>query len=119
MDEKYLKCNTDITLILNYATQIGRLCENVIVELKLKERNKQDFKSAIKASKLIHSLITGITNYEMRKEIHSKTTDNFETGVFDNIMFNIGQMSDQQRNIADEVMSAILEGTFTIKKDDE
>ena len=119
MDEKYLKCNTDITLILNYATQIGRLCENVIVELKLRERNKQDFKSAIKASKLIHSLITGITNYEMRKEIHERTTNNYETGVFDNIMFNFGQMSDEQRNLADEVCNEILNGTLKINRDNE
>ena len=117
MDEKYLKSNTDITLILNYATQISRLCENVIVELGLRENHKRDFKSAITASNKVHSLITGITNYQMRKEIHSRTTENYETGVFDNIMFNFGQMSDEQRNLADEVLTAILEGTFKVEKE--
>ena len=119
MDKKYLKSNTDITLILTYATQISRLCENVIVELGLRERHKQDFKSAITASKKVHSLITGITNYELRKEIHNRTTDNYETGAFDNIMFNFGQMSDEQRNIADEVCNEILNGTLKINRENE
>jgi hypothetical protein len=117
MDQKYLKSNTDITLILNYATQISRLCENVILELGLTERHKKDFKFAINCANKVHSVITGITNYEMRKEIHSRTTENYETGVFDNIMHNFGQMSDQQRNLADDVISAILDGTFKIDKE--
>ena len=116
MDEKYLKSNTDITLILNYAIQISRLCENVILDLGLTERHKKDFKFAINCANKVHSVITGITNYEMRKEIHSRTTENYETGVFDNIMFNFGQMSDEQRNLADEVLSAILQGTFKVDK---
>jgi hypothetical protein len=119
MSDKFLKSNTDITLILTYATQISRLCENVIVDLQLKEKHKKDFKSAITAANLIHSLITGITNYEMRKEIHERTTNNYETGVFDNIMFNFGQMSDEQRNLADEVCNEILNGTLKINRDNE
>ena len=119
MNDKYLKSNTDITLILTYATQITRLCENVILDLGLTERHKKDFKFAINCANKIHSVITGITNYEMRKEIHERTTNNYETGAFDNIMFNIGQMSDEQRNIADEVLGAILEGTFKINRENE
>jgi len=119
MNDKYLKSNTDITLILTYATQISRLCENVVLELQLKKDHKTSFKSSIKAAKLIHSLITCVTDYNMRKEIHERTTNNYETGAFDNIMFNIGQMSDNQRNIADEVLEAILEGTFKINRENE
>jgi hypothetical protein len=119
MDEKYLKCNTDITLILTYATQISRLCENVIIELGLKEDYKRDFKDSIKASKKIHSLITSATNYEMRKKIHERTTDNYETGVFDNIMFNIGQMNDEQRNIADNILNEILNNNLKINAENE
>ena len=51
--------------------------------------------------------------------ISCRTTDNFETGVFDNIMFNIGQMSDEQRNLVDEILSEILEGTLKINRADE
>jgi len=119
MSDKFLKSNTDITLILTYATQISRLCENVIVDLQLKEKHKKDFKSAITAANLIHSLITGITNYKMRKEIHERTTNNYETGVFDNLMFNFGQMSDEQRNLADEICNEILNGTLKINRDNE
>ena len=116
MNPRYLKSNTDITLILTYATQISRLCENVIIDLGLKKDYKTDFKNAITASKKIHSLITGVTNYEMRKQIHERTTNNYETGAFDNIMFNIGQMNDEQRNLADEVLTEILNGTLKINR---
>jgi len=119
MSDKFLKSNIDITLILTYATQISRLCENVIVDLGLSKDYKTDFKDAIKASNKIHSLITGVTNYEMRKEIHNRTTDNYETGVFDNMMFNFGQMSDEQRNLADEVCNEILNGTLKINRDND
>jgi hypothetical protein len=119
MDPKYLKSNTDITLILTYATQISRLCENVILDMQLTKDYKTDFKDAIKASNKIHSLITGITNYEMRKEIHERTTNNYDTGAFDNIMFTIGQMSDEQRNLADEVLSEILNGTLKINRNND
>ena len=47
MDKKYLKSNTDITLILIYATQISRLCENVILDLQLKKNLKKDFQDAL------------------------------------------------------------------------
>ena len=119
MDAKYLKSNTDITLILTYATQISRLCENVILDMQLTKDYKTDFKDAIKASNKIHSLITGITNYEMRKEIHERTTNNYDTGAFDNIMFTIGQMSDQQRNLADEILTEILNNTLKINRENE
>ena len=119
MNDKYLKSNTDITLILTYATQISRLCENVILDLQLTKGFKKDFQDAIQSANRIHKLIASVTNYEMRKEIHERTTNNYETGAFDNIMFNIGQMSDQQRNIADEVLEAILQGTFKINREDE
>jgi len=119
MSDKFLKSNTDITLILTYATQISRLCENVIVDLQLTKDYKTDFKDSITAAKKIHSLITGVTNYEMRKEIHNRTTNNYETGVFDNLMFNFGQMSDEQRNIADEVCNEILNGTLKINRDND
>jgi hypothetical protein len=119
MDPKYLKSNTDITLILTYATQIIRLCENVIIDMQLTKDYKTDFKDSITAAKKIHSLITSITNYEMRKEIHERTTNNYDTGAFDNIMFTIGQMSDQQRNLADEVLSEILNGTLKINRNNE
>jgi len=119
MNDKYLKSNTDITLILTYATQINRLCENVIVDLQLTKGFKKDFQDAIQSENRIHKLIASVTDYNMRKEIHERTTNNYETGAFDNIMFNIGQMSDEQRNIADEVLSAILEGTFKINRENE
>jgi len=119
MSDKFLKSNTDITLILTYATQISRLCENVIVDLQLTKSYKQDFQDAIKAANKVHLLITGVTNYEMRKEIHERTTNNYETGVFDNMMFNFGQMSDEQRNLADEVCNEILNGTIKINRDNE
>jgi hypothetical protein len=119
MEDRYLKSNIDITLILTYATQITRLCENVIVDLGLTKNFKQDFQDSIKASNKIHSLITGVTNYDMRKEIHNRTTNNYETGVFDNMMFNFGQMSDEQRNLADEVCNEILNGTLKISRDND
>jgi len=119
MSDKFLKSNTDITLILTYATQISRLCENVIVDLQLSKGYKQDFQDAIKAANKVHKLIVGVTNYEMRKEIHERTTNNYETGVFDNLMFNFGQMSDEQRNLADEVCNEILNGTIKINREDE
>ena len=119
MQDRYLKSNTEITLILTYATQISRLCENVILDLQLTKGFKKDFQDAIQSANRIHKLIVSVTNYELRKEIHNRTTDNYETGAFDNIMFNLGQMSDEQRNIADEVLSAILEGKFKINREDD
>ena len=119
MQDRYLKSNTEITLILTYATQISRLCENVILDLQLTKGYKKDFQDAIQSANRIHKLIVSVTNYELRKEIHNRTTDNYETGAFDNIMFNFGQMSDEQRNIADEVLTAILEGTFKINRENE
>jgi hypothetical protein len=119
MDAKYLKSNTDITLILTYATQISRLCENVIIDMQLKKDRKKDFTNSITAALKIHKTIASITNYEMRKEIHERTTNNYDTGAFDNIMFTIGQMSDQQRNLADEIMSEILNGTLKINRENE
>lgn len=119
MEDRYLKSNTEITLILTYATQISRLCENVILDLQLKKGFKKDFQDAIQSANRIHKLIVSVTNYELRKEIHNRTTDNYETGAFDNIMFNLGQMSDEQRNIADEVLSAIFEGKFKINREDD
>ena len=119
MKDRYLKSNTDITLILTYATQISRLCENVILDLQLKNNHKGEFNFAIGCANNIHKTITSETNFELRKEIHNRTTDNFETGVFDNIMFNIGQMNDEQRNLADEILSEILEGTLKINRADE
>jgi hypothetical protein len=119
MDPKYLKSNTDITLILTYATQISRLCENVIIDMQLTKDYKTDFKDSITAAKKIHSLITSITNYKMRKDIHERTTNNYDTGAFDNIMFTIGQMSDEQRNLADEVLSEILNNTLKINREND
>jgi hypothetical protein len=119
MDPKYLKSNTDITLILTYATQISRLCENVILDMQLTKNLKKDFTDSMNAALRIHKIIASITNYEMRKEIHERTTNNYETGVFDNLMFNFGQMSDQQRNLADEVLSEILNGTLKINRDND
>ena len=119
MQDRYLKSNTEITLILTYATQISRLCENVILDLQLTKGYKKDFQDAIQSANRIHKLIVSVTNYELRKEIHNRTTNNYETGAFDNIMFNLGQMSDEQRNIADEVLSAILEGKFKINREDD
>jgi hypothetical protein len=55
----------------------------------------------------------------MRKEIHERTTNNYDTGAFDNIMFTIGQMSDEQRNLADEVLTQILNNTLKINWDNE
>ena len=119
MMDKYLKSNTDITLILTYATQITRLCENVILDLQLTKGFKKDFQDAIHSANRIHKLIASVTNYEMRKEIHERTTNNYDTGAFDNIMFTIGQMSNQQRNLADEIMSEILNGTLKINRNNE
>jgi hypothetical protein len=119
MDAKYLKSNTDITLILTYATQISRLCENVIIDMQLTKNLKKDFTDSMNAALRIHKIIASITNYEMRKEIHERTTNNYDTGAFDNIMFTIGQMSDEQRNLADEVLGAILEGKFKINRENE
>jgi uncharacterized membrane protein YheB (UPF0754 family) len=119
MNDRYLKSNTDITLILTYATQISRLCQNVILDLQLKKNHKEDFNFAINCAKNIHKTITSATNFELRKEIHNRTTNNFETGAFDNIMFNLGQMNDEQRNLADEILTEILEGTLKINRADE
>ena len=119
MQDRYLKSNTEITLILTYATQISRLCENVILDLQLTKGYKKDFQDAIQSANRIHKLIVSVTNYELRKEIHNRTTDNYETGAFDNIMFNFGQMSDEQRNIADEVCNEILNGTLKINRENE
>jgi hypothetical protein len=119
MDPKYLKSNTDITLILTYATQISRLCENVIIDMQLTKNLKKDFSDSMNAALRIHKIIASITNYEMRKEIHERTTNNYDTGAFDNIMFTIGQMSDQQRNLADEVLSEILNNTLKINRENE
>jgi hypothetical protein len=119
MDTKYLKSNTDITLILIYATQIKRLCENVILDLQLKKNHKDEFNFAINCANNIHKTITSETNFELRKEIHNRTTDNYETGAIDNIMFNIGQMNDEQRNLADEILTEILQGTLKINRADE
>jgi hypothetical protein len=119
MDSKYLKSNTDITLILTYATQISRLCENVIIDMQLTKNLKKDFTDSMNAALRIHKIIASITNYEMRKEIHERTTNNYDTGAFDNIMFTIGQMSDQQRNLADEVLTEILNNTLKINRNNE
>jgi hypothetical protein len=119
MDPKYLKSNTDITLILTYATQISRLCENVILDMQLTKNLKKDFTDAMQSANRIHKIIASITNYEMRKEIHERTTNNYDTGAFDNIMFTIGQMSDEQRNLADEVLTQILNNTLKINWDNE
>jgi len=119
MDAKYLKSNTDITLILTYATQISRLCENVILDMQLTKNLKKDFTDAMQSANRIHKIIASITNYKMRKEIHERTTNNYDTGAFDNIMFTIGQMSDEQRNLADEIMSEILNGTLKINRENE
>jgi hypothetical protein len=119
MDPKYLKSNTDITLILTYATQISRLCENVIIDMQLTKNLKKDFTDSMNAALRIHKIIASITNYEMRKEIHERTTNNYDTGAFDNIMFTIGQMSDEQRNIADEVLSEILNNTLKINREND
>jgi len=119
MDAKYLKSNTDITLILTYATQISRLCENVILDLQLTHKHKGEFLFSINCANNIHKTITSATNLKLRKEIHNRTTDNYETGTFDNIMFNIGQMNDEQRNLADEVMTEILNGTLKINREDD
>jgi len=119
MDPKYLKSNTDITLILTYATQISRLCESVILDMQLTKGFKKDFQDAIQSANRIHKLIASITNYEMSKEIHERTTNNYDTGAFDNIMFTIGQMSDEQRNLADEVLSEILNNTLKINRNNE
>lgn len=119
MDPKYLKSNTDITLILTYATQIKRLCENVILDLQLTREHKGEFLFSINCANNIHKTITSATNLKLRKEIHNRTTDNYDTGAFDNIMFTIGQMSDEQRNLADEVLSEILNGTLKINRDND
>jgi len=50
MDPKYLKSNTDITLILTYATQISRLCENVILDMQLTKNLKKDFTDAMQSA---------------------------------------------------------------------
>jgi hypothetical protein len=87
--------------------------------MQLTKNLKKDFTDSMNAALRIHKIIASITNYEMRKEIHERTTNNYETGVFDNLMFNFGQMSDQQRNLADEVLSEILNGTLKINRDND
>jgi hypothetical protein len=87
--------------------------------MQLTKNLKKDFTDSMNAALRIHKIIASITNYEMRKEIHERTTNNYDTGAFDNIMFTIGQMSDQQRNLADEVLSEILNNTLKINRNNE
>jgi hypothetical protein len=87
--------------------------------MQLTKNLKKDFTDSMNAANRIHKIIASITNYEMRKEIHERTTNNYDTGAFDNIMFTIGQMSDEQRNLADEVLTQILNNTLKINWDNE
>jgi len=87
--------------------------------MQLTKNLKKDFTDSMNAALRIHKIIASITNYEMRKEIHERTTNNYDTGAFDNIMFTIGQMSDEQRNLADEVLSEILNNTLKINREDD
>jgi hypothetical protein len=87
--------------------------------MQLTKNLKKDFTDSMNAALRIHKIIASITNYEMRKEIHERTTNNYDTGAFDNIMFTIGQMSDKQRNLADEVLSEILNNTLKINRENE
>jgi len=87
--------------------------------MQLTKNLKKDFTDSMNAALRIHKIIASITNYKMRKEIHERTTNNYDTGAFDNIMFTIGQMSDEQRNLADEVLSEILNNTLKINRNNE
>jgi hypothetical protein len=116
MDKKFLKSNTDITLILIYATQIVRLAENVILDLQLTGLFKLEFLDIKKWANNIFNIISNKVNDELKNEIYERTKNNYETGAFDNIMFNLGQMTDEQRNNVDEICSAILEGSFKINR---
>lgn len=113
-----LKTISDIKLLLFNLSNSVRLCESIITDNNLMYGAKDDInriKSLVQKAIREAELKCGP---EHAKLIRDEITENYEIGSVMNILYNAVNMNDQQRNVYDEVGTAIIDGTFSVNSED-
>jgi hypothetical protein len=109
-----IKTISDIKLLLFNLTNSVRLVEGVITDNELKYSAKEDMN---RIKRLVESAIKEVetkVGHEKATVIRKEITENYETGSVMNILYNAVNMNDQQRNVYDEVGTAIINQTFRV-----
>lgn len=113
------KTVSDLKLLLFNLTNTVRLCECIIIDNNLQFNAKYSMnKVKDLAQKAINELELNVTP-EHRAIIRKEITDNYESGSILNVLHNAANMTDNQRNVYDEVGSAIIAGTFRVHTEEE
>ena len=114
-----IKTISDIKLLLFNLSNSVRLCEGIIIDNDLKHSAKDDIN---RIKRLVSSAIREVelkVGSAQAKVIRDEITANYEGGSVMNILYNAVNMNDQQRNVYDEVGTAIINNTFTAHAEGE
>lgn len=114
-----IKTISDIKLLLFNLSNSVRLCEGIIIDNDLRHSAKEDIN---RIKRLVSSAIREVelkVGSAQAKVIRDEITANYEGGSVMNILHNAVNMNDQQRNVYDEVGTAIINQTFRVHTEDE
>jgi hypothetical protein len=110
LKQSYAETNANIELLLNHAINGLRLSEMVILQFNMRGGAKKLFNDVSRCFNRAGDLICSSVDYEMSKKIRDGISNNYETGILDNMLNTYVQLNDAQRNILDNCGYAIKNG---------
>jgi hypothetical protein len=109
-EQSYAETNGNIELLLNHAINGARLADLVITQFNMYGEGKALFRDITKSFQRADMLICSSVDYEMSKKLRDGITNNYETGILNNILSTYVQLDDKQRDIWDNCGDQILKG---------
>lgn len=109
-EKSYEETNANIELLLNHAVNGARLADLAITQFNMFGDGKALFKHIIKTFTLADTLICSSVDFEMSKKLRDGITNNYETGILNNVLATYVKLDDEQRNIWDDCGDKIRKG---------
>ena len=109
-EQSYAETNGNIELLLNHAINGARLADLVITQFNMYGEGKAVFNQIIRSFNMADKLICSSVDYEMSKKLRDGITNNYETGILNNILSTYVKLDDEQRNTWDNCGDQILKG---------
>ena len=109
-EQSYAETNGNIELLLNHAINGARLADLVITQFNMYGEGKALFRDITKSFQRADMLICSSVDYEMSKKLRDGITNNYETGILNNVLSTYVKLDDKRRDIWDNCGDQILKG---------
>ena len=109
-EQSYEETNGNIELLLNHAINGARLADLVITQFNMFGEGKAIFNQIVRSFNMADKLICSSVDFEMSKKLRDGITNNYETGILNNVLSTYVKLDDKQRDTWDNLGDQILKG---------